>query len=62
MDEAACTKQRCVRAEVAVMGRAMMGKASLKAVRYSGLEIVGYGGIFVGGEGKLKNTVSDFAW
>ena len=44
------------------MGRAMVGKASLKAVRHSGLEMVGYGGIFVGGEGKLKNIVSDFAW
>lgn len=49
VDEATCTKQRCVRAEVVVMAWAMMGKASLVTSRHLGLEIAEFRGIFVSG-------------
>ena len=59
---AACTKQCCVCAEVVVVPWAMMWKAGLVAFRYLGVEIAGLRGIFVSGEGELKDVVSDLAW
>ena len=61
MDEATCTKQGCIRAKVVIVAWAMMGKAMLVAFRHLGLDIAGFGGIFVSREGKLEDEVSDFA-
>ena len=58
---AACTKQCCVCAEVVVVPWAMMWKAGLVAFRYLGVEIAGFRGVFVSGEGELKDVVSDLA-
>lgn len=62
MDEATCTKQCCVRAEVVVMAWAMMRKLSLVASRHLGLDVARFAGIFVGGEGKLEYVVPDLSW
>ena len=62
MDEATCTKQCCIRAEMVIVARAMMGKVSLVALRHFGFGIARFGGIFVSGECELENVVSDLRW
>ena len=62
MDEATCTKQCCVRAEVVIVAWAMMGKFPLVALRDLGFGIAGFGRIFVSGECELEYVVSDLRW
>lgn len=62
MDEAACTKQCCIRAEMVIVARAMMGNFLLVTFRHSGFGIAGFGEVFVSRECELEYVDSDFRW